>query len=75
MAECMSDEYFFTAIRQGKVEVVKAVIETRGRSILAQMTHQETLNWPNFISVSQEFCNFWRTARSISLYPYVKLAT
>ena len=50
MAECMSDEYFFTAIRRGEVEVVKAVIETRGRSILSQMTHRETLNWPNLYS-------------------------
>ena len=72
MAECLSDESFFTAIRQGEVEVVKAVIETRGRSILAQMTHWETMDWPNLTEVSQEF---WRTARSVSLYPYVKLAT
>ena len=57
MAESVSDESFFTAIRQGEFEVVKAIIETRGPSILTQMTHRQTVIWPNLLHVSQEVAN------------------
>ena len=74
MADCLqlSDDSFFTAIRHGQVEVVKAIIDRRGPSILTELIQDnEALIWPGSRVVSQTVISVWRIFSRTSLHLYL----